>query len=333
MSTIEVHEAANAAAWDEFAQRCTEPQEFLQSWQWGEFQKSTGQHTQRLEIVRGTQRVGVAQLVTHTTRLGKSFILAPRGPILDPQLSHHDQAEVWKALLNAVSNHRSRTSMFLKVEPNVAPKPGLGLEPGTAVHPEQTLIIDVTKSVEQLQADMHPKTRYNIGLAERKGVEVNSSRSREDLEEFLMLLQSTAQRQKIGIFPFDHYRTMVATLGTNIEVTLARFRSKAVAAALLIRFGKTITYVHGASADEHREAMASHLLHWQNIKRAKEAGVSTYDFFGVAPEGSLNHKWSGITRFKKGFGGTVHSYPGAFNLVYQRSWYRAYRLAKRLTGR
>ncbi|MFH0828716.1 MAG: peptidoglycan bridge formation glycyltransferase FemA/FemB family protein [Candidatus Kerfeldbacteria bacterium] len=333
MSSCDIRRAEDSEGWDEFVLRCTKPNEFLQSWQWGVFQRAAGKYTERIEVLLDGKRAAVALLVQHTTRLLRTFILVPRGPIIDPALPADRQHEVWKAFINHVDSVRTPDTMFLKIEPNLIPPQDVGFSEGSGVHPERTLLIDLTKNEQTLLSDMHQKTRYNIKLAERHGVTVGFSRSPTDVEEFLALLKETAQRQKIGIFPLPYYRTMVESLGDSIEVAVARMHTTPVAAGLMVRFGSTLTYLHGASSAEHHQHMAPHLLQWESIVRAKGLGCSVYDFFGIAPEGTVDHRWNGITRFKMGFGGTVHQYAGAFNLVYQRAWYLAYRLAKRAAGR
>lgn len=324
----------DAHGWDEFVRRSTSPNEFLHSWQWGEFQRAAGKMIMRLEVLIGTRRCAVALLVPHTTRLGKSFILAPRGPIIDPKLDTKEQEAVWRALLRTIEKNRTADTMFLKVEPNIVPPKNVGLIEGTGMHPEQTLLLNLMPSVEDILASMHHKTRYNIRLSERHGVTVGFGTSDEDINEFLSLTKETAERQKIGVWPDAYYRTMVPSLGDAITIAVARLHTKPIAAAILIRYGSTTTYLHGASAGDFHEHMAPHLLQWQSICRAKEQGCAVYDFYGIAPDHEdEDHKWSGITRFKMGFGGQVHRYPGAFNLVYQRGWYLAYRIAKRAAGR
>lgn len=333
MNTYEVRRAEDAEAWDAFVMQTSAPNEFLQSWQWGEFQRSAGKTITRLEVLKGKRRVAVALLVPHTTRLLKSFILAPRGPIIDRSLSEDEQHAVWAVIRDHLEEVRTPDTMFLKVEPNIRPPVDLGFSDGTAIHPDRTLLLDLTKREDELLEDMHQKTRYNIRLAERHGVTVGFSRTSEDFDVFGALLSETAERQKIGIFPLSYYRQMVESLGESIEIALARLHTTPIAAALVVRFGDTATYLHGASSVAHHEHMASHLLQWESIRRARETGARVYDFYGIAPEHAVDHRWNGITRFKMGFGGRVHAYPGGFNLVYQKAWYFAYRLAKRAAGR
>jgi lipid II:glycine glycyltransferase (peptidoglycan interpeptide bridge formation enzyme) len=128
--------------------------------------------------------------------------------------------------------------------------------------------------------------------------------------------------------------------GASSELALAEHHGKVLAAHILISFGRTVTYAHGASSSERRELMAPHLLQWASIMRAKEQGFSQYDFFGVAPVPSRvltavsartsPHPWAGITRFKEGFGGQRVSFPGAYDFAVGSVGYWLYALAHKL---
>lgn len=278
----------------------------------------------------GEQRCAVMLLTQHATRLRRTFLLAPYGPVLDPALDPTTRTAVWRELLKGVEQSRSSATMFLKVEPNAAPPDGLPLEPGTGMEPERTLLVDLRKTGDELLAGMHQKTRYNIRLAEKKQIEVRWGSDEATLETFYRLSKLTATRQNIGIHPIAHYRAILRGMGSGAEIALASLGTEPLATGLFLRFGDAFTYQHGGSADERKELMAPHLLQWRAIQRAKQEGYRWYDFYGIAPEDATNHNWAGITRFKLGFGGERKDYPGAFNLVYQRNWYLAYRFAKRL---
>lgn len=257
--------------------------------------------------------------------------MSPRGPLLDATLSPEDQSRVWSALAAEIAARRPAGTMFVKIEPNIVPPAGLDFSPGTGTHPETSLVLDLQPGSEALLEQMHPKTRYNITLAKRKGVAVRWTRDAGDVDIFLQLLQQTAKRQSIGIHPQKYYRQMVTSLNDMVEVAVADHDGQPLAAGMMIHFGRVTTYLHGASDHSQRELMAPYAMHWETIDRAR-TGSDRYDFFGIAPEGSVGHKWAGITRFKKGFGGQVVKYPGGFNLVYDRTWYTAYRIAKRMAG-
>jgi lipid II:glycine glycyltransferase (peptidoglycan interpeptide bridge formation enzyme) len=209
------------------------------------------------------------------------------------------------------------------------------------VQPSQTLILDLKKEPEKLLAAMHEKTRYNIRLAEKKGVRVYAASGKEDsFEIFWDLLQETTERDAFRSHDKTYYRTMLETLAGDpaangktrpvAKLAFAEHDGRVLAANLMIYFGKTVTYLHGASSRVQREVMAPYLLHWQLIREARSWGYDAYDFWGVAPENEPDHPWAGITRFKRGFGGTYVEYPGAFDLPISRFWYTLYTLARRL---
>ncbi len=333
MSDVSCEVAGDRQTWDDLIQRVA-PTEFLQGWFWGAFQEAVQRRVLRLILRRDGSTVGAAQFVRHTTRFGRSFLVAPRGPIVDPGLPPDVGREAWTTLLRGIDERRTGEVMFLKAEPNTAPPDGLGFERGSGVHPERTLLLDLRRTEEELRSEMHSKTRYNIGLAERHGVRVRFGRDQAAVAAFLSLVRETAERQRISVYPASYYETMVATLGESIDVAIAEHGGQPLSAALLVRYGSTYTYVHGASTNRHRELMAPHLMQWESIRRGRSLGCATYDFFGIAPEGSGDdHPWAGITRFKLGFGGRPRSYPGAFNRIYRRGWYLTYRIAKRVAGR
>ena len=196
-------------------------------------------------------------------------------------------------------------------------------------------------------AAMHEKTRYNIRLALRRGVEIRPlpsilsptgrGKGEGGLDEFLKLLEETAKRDKFRAHPRAYYEKMTETLETAqqlngstterlfIQLWLARFEGKAIAGALVGYFGDTATYLHGASSHEYRHLMAPYALHWEIMRDARAIGFEKYDFWGIDEK-----KWPGVTRFKKGFGGEVVRYPGAFDLPISRFWYTLYRLGKQL---
>ncbi|MEK7557187.1 MAG: peptidoglycan bridge formation glycyltransferase FemA/FemB family protein, partial [Patescibacteria group bacterium] len=216
------------------------------------------------------------------------------------------------------------------------------------VQPRHTLRVDLKHNgEEELLAAMHSKTRYNIRLAERRRVAVRFSQDVADVEHFLRLSRDVHERSQFSYHPDGYYRTILEVLGrrregnileemdaqgaARAEVALAEYEGEILAAHIVISFKLVTTYAHGASSSKLRELMAPHLLQWETMKRAKAAGKFYYDFFGVAPEGAdKDHPWSGITRFKLGFGGERVNYIGAYDLVLRPGMYHLFNAARRL---
>lgn len=298
---------------------------FLQSWEWGEFQRALGR-----EVVRLRDGGTMVQAVRMPLPFGKSYWYVPRGPV---------GGGIGAPLAGGI---------FTRFEPSSVPEKAKKVP---SVQPSQTVILDLAGSEEELLSAMHEKTRYNIRLAERKGVRVMPGPGSEDgFITFRELVKETSERAGIRSHDEDHYRRMLDALSGDMasegeassKLMFAEHDGKVLAAILLIRFGGTVTYLHGASSRDRKELMSPYLLHWEAIRQAKTWGAKAYDFWGVAPmeerDGKLRmkdsgHPWAGITRFKKGFGGDYVEYPGTFDLPGNRFWYTLYSVARRLRGR
>jgi len=191
------------------------------------------------------------------------------------------------------------------------------------VQPSQTLILDLGKSEDVLLTEMHPKTRYNIRLAEKKGVKIIQDNSR--IDDFLRLLKITTERDAFRGHSDEYYGKMASYDEKFIKLFLAEYEGRVIAGGLFCFFGNGVSYLHGASDNNDRSVMAPYLLQWQVISAAKKAGYKYYDFYGISES-----KWPGVTRFKKGFGGSVVDYPGTFDYVLSNLWYKIYNILRRL---
>ncbi len=309
-------------------------QPFLQSWAWGEFQRSIGRTRWRLGAYDQDRLVGAALVIGRELMMGQSYLYCPRGPVADTPAA-------LKQLFSAIRElGKKQGAMYVKVDPGLChfsadlSQLADGYGAGTTLQPQQTLILDVGQSPDDLLNMMHPKTRYNIRLAEKKGVRVRWSTAAADFDIFLTLMHRTAERQGIRLHPDRYYHQLFSTLGQAkmSDLVLGEYDGAVRAAHLIVWHGQTATYLHGGSDDSAKEAMAPHLLQWDTIKQAHTRGVKDYDLWGIAPDDIPNHKWAGITRFKRGFGGRQVVFPAALNAILQPAWYQTYRLAKRLRG-
>ncbi|MEY4745219.1 MAG: protein FemA, partial [Candidatus Parcubacteria bacterium] len=334
---------------------------FLQSWGWSQFQEALGRQVFRFRVDRPGNRRGaegahedtIAQflLVYHGLPFGRRYAYVPRGPIVtadDGPEKAFDYLETCTGALRETI--RREGAVFARVEwPWPAGKEPVpydqlsrwGFMPVRAVQPADTAIVDLASPPQDLLSGMHPKTRYNIRLAERHGVAVREANrdhahlAQHDVDLFWRMLDETASRDKFHTHPKSYYATMLDVLsakksqGFRTRLMFAEHGGKAVAAAIIGEYGDTATYLHGASLGEYRRVMAPYLLHWSVMQDAKRRGFAHYDLWGVAPTDDPDHPWAGITRFKTGFGGRRVSYLGAWELPGGRFWYTLYRYAKR----
>jgi len=285
---------------------------FLQSQVWADFQKS---------INRKTWRLDRALVIKYNLPFKKSYLYSSR--CVENFLSESFLGEIRKIA-------KKENAIFYKVEPSCA-KASEGeseillknfeFKKSQNIQPTKTLILNIRKPEKELLEQMHYKTRYNIGLAEKKGTLIKKDKNK--FEDFWRLIQGTTERDGFRPHPKEYYRKMLEIPG--VELFLADFKNKIIAANIVVFYEKQAIYLHGASDYEYRNLMAPFLLQWSQILEAKKRGCIEYDFWGINEK-----KWPGVTRFKKGFGGREVSYPGAFDLIFQPTWYKIYKFARKV---
>lgn len=200
------------------------------------------------------------------------------------------------------------------------------------IQPSSTVLIDLSSSPDELLAAMHKKNRYNIRLAERKGVAVRSAGS-DELERWYDLYRGTARRDRITIHPLRYYRRLFELARDSIDLSLhlylAEHDDDLLAGIIVAEFGNQATYLYGASSNNKRNLMPNYALQWTAILNAREAGLATYDLFGVPPADDPAHPMHGLYRFKTGFGGRLIHRAGSWDVVTRPMIYGAYRFAER----
>lgn len=314
-----VIECTNPADWDAFV--TATGGSFLQSWGWGEAQQRYGRTVHRLAAQSAAGALQAAALLIRTPLpFGRSYYATPHGPL-------GTDAAALSALGRAVAARAvADRAVFWRCQPlTAAALPAGNWRTMTTHHqPIQTMVLDLTKPLNDLERAFHPKTRYNIHLAEKKGVTIRRGDPDRDFPAFWRLLQTTYIRAGIRLHPEAYYRTLLAvpdTLATTLW--LAEHDGTSVAANLTVAFGNTVTYLHGGSDYSARALMAPHLLQWHQIQFASEQGARWYDFWGFDP-----NRWPGVSRFKAGFNGTILTRPGEVEQPLNSFWYQLYRLAK-----
>jgi lipid II:glycine glycyltransferase (peptidoglycan interpeptide bridge formation enzyme) len=311
--------------WNEFIMQ-NSPESFLQSFEWGKFQKTVGRDMFYYGVCEGENIVALALVVEHKLPLGLKYWYIPRGPVLGKNVSEEKKIEILDFFMKRIREKAlSCKIIFVRMDPaflknnfDVFKKLNLKFVSGS-VQPKDTLVLDLVKSEEELLAEMKQKTRYNIRLAEKKGVTVLWENFDENnFEDFWRLIGETSERDGIVSHSRNYYLKMLETLSDENDdlkcrLYFAKHEGKIIAANIVFLFGDYAVYLHGASSNSSRNLMAPYLLQWKQIRDAKEAGCRIYDFWGITVEGE-NPKWEGITRFKKGFGGREISYTGVCDL-------------------
>ncbi len=329
----------DARAWNDFAR--AHGGHVLQSTAWAELKSRFGWSAQRLALARDDRFVAGAQILFRKLPLGLVFAYIPRGPVADPQ----DHATFATVLDAACAAARARGAFVLKIELNahedsasnlpsaIRPPPSAisDLPSANPIQPRTTIHVDLTRDLDTILAQMKPKWRYNIRLAERKGMTVRAG-SAADIATFYRLLQVTGARDAFAIHSEDYYRAAfdLFTAQDAARLFVAEYEGEPLAAIFVTAFGEEAIYLYGASGNAHREAMPNHALHWHAMQWAKSRGCARYDLWGIAdtawaeaPE-DANKRPHGLYQFKQGFGGAVVRYAGAYDVVFSRWRYALY---------
>ena len=301
----------------------------LQTGEWGELKSAFGWKPVR--IIAGN--VGV-QILFRKLPLGFTIGYIPKAN-LEPTL--------WQEIDSVCRQNRA---IFLKLEPDLwdnqkpdTPALSVGevwnLELRTSpqnIQPPRTIIVDIRGSEEEILGRMKQKTRYNIRLAEKKGVTVCAW---DDIESFHKMMLITGGRDNFGVHTLDYYRRAYELLHPKQmgELLVAEYDGKPLAALFVARNGNRAYYLYGASTDEERNRMPTYLLQWEAMKWAKARGCKEYDLWGVPDEDEATleanfetrHEglW-GVYRFKRGFGGELKRAVQAMDKVYNPLLYWAY---------
>ena len=194
--------------------------------------------------------------------------------------------------------------------------------------PTWTQILDLTKSEEELLKNMHSKTRYNIRLAEKKGVVVKEESNDNGFETFARLYFETTKRQKYFGHDYRYHKIVWSNLKGKIShILVAYYNNIPLAAYELFYLDGIIYYVYGGTSEQFRNLMASNLLMWEAIKLGKRLGAKKFDMWGsLPPDYDYNHPWSGFTRFKEGYGTKFVEFIGSYDLVINLFLYKLYNL-------
>lgn len=326
--------------------------EFLQSWEWGEFQEKVGNHPIRLQMMENGQILEQVQGFEQKILLFVKFIYLPKITVSPASGVYQADSRAGQVL----DYLRKLGYFFARIEPTEDMEISAKYSVFNVVNrqPQNTFLLNVAAPEEELLAIMHAKTRYNIKLAGKNEVAVEEEKN---IEVFWKLNQVTFMRDKFKSHNREYYKQMLQM--ENCYQLTAYFENVAIASNILIHFGDTVTYLHGASSDEYRNLMAPYLLQWQGILLAKKLGAVNYDFGGVSPEfvqsglapsrrvelkegtnktitcyhnycWEATHKWTGITRFKAGFGGSVKKYPQAVEVAFKPFLYKLFQLIKKI---
>src|SRR5271157_506775 len=315
----------NETQWDEFLSHYPQSH-ILQSSGWGQLKSNFGWLPVRVVVEQSG-----AQILFRRLPGGFSLAYIPKGPV----------GKNWQSLWPDVDRVcRAKRAIFLKLEPDSWDQFELELDSqmsgfltqARTIQPRRTIVVDLNGPEEVWLERMKQKTRYNIRLAERKGIVVHPAK---DLKAFSQMMQITGIRDGFGVHTLEYYQCAYDHFapGGHCELLQADYDGKPLAALMVFAQGKRAWYFYGASTDEERNRMPAYLLQFEAMRWAAKKGCTEYDLWGVPDldeeqlEANFNNRsdglW-GVYRFKRGFGGNIMRSAAAYDRVYSPVLYKFY---------
>ncbi len=301
----------------------------FQSISWADFKIASTSREKKYFIVaerdKNAKLIGGSLIFKMKLFKNYSFFYSPRGPLsIDPK----SLTDFLKPLA------KKENAVFFRIDPKMELHEGFlfpGFRKSHSPMPENTLILDLNLTEEELLSQMKQKGRYNIKVALKNEVEVFKTEKPEEIEKFHDLLKETTKRDGFFGHPKAYYETMLKELSPKnmASLYLARYKGAIIAGLLATFYKDTAIYYYGASSSAHRNTMAPYLLQWTVIKEAKERKMKFYDFLGIAPENAKNHPWAGVTDFKLKFGGTRKDFFPAQDFPFKKVIYFLFRIYKK----
>jgi peptidoglycan pentaglycine glycine transferase (the first glycine) len=317
--------AADQTAWDAEVADTANPH-LLQSYRWGKLQSRFGWEVHRRHVEVDGLAVPVSLLVAPTLVPGGRRGYVGKGPVL--------AADHIAATLEPLAALAEELELaFVTIEPEIEAgwAPPDPWQPAPATQPEHTAIVDLRPDTDAIIASLKPKTRYNVRVAEKKGVVVEES---DDVAAFAELAEMTSARHRIQLAREPYYRAVHELLAGDgsCRIYLARHQGQALAGIMVLRFAGRATYLFGASAAQGRNLMPAYLLHWHAIQEMRRLGDVEYDLWGMPPDDQPGHPLSGLWQFKSGWNGKFVSYAGAFDLPVNVTVWRTHLAMAKIRG-
>lgn len=307
----------------------------IQTWAWGKFLKSQGHTVYRLGTFDKNKLVSGYSLNFHHIPHTKYTIgVLQRGPKIDADM-----------LANIKNIGQKENAIFIKIEPdviaknidpdgnatNINPLPDfddLVVSPKVAFFPH-SFIVDLTQSEDQILANMHSKTRYNIKVANKHNVELKEQTDDKGFSQYLDLLWLTTKRQGFYLHSRTYHQKLWQTLKDTgmVHILLATYQGELLTAMMFFSIKDKFFYPYGASSTKHRNVMASTLTMWEAIRLGKKLNCTTFDMWGsLGPNAKQSENGYGFHKFKQGFGGQLVQFVGTYDYVLKPNLYKLYNL-------
>lgn len=314
----------------------TNTHSLLQTKAWADFKASQGWRSHEIKLEGQDEPVRVLE---RSLGFGKSMLYAPEVGL---NLSTHQLTD-----LAIILRQQVPSAIFFRLElltPFSETDTSLTAALTQAhykksfeeVQPEHRQWIDISKDETTIIASMKEKGRYNVRLAERKGVKTRISTDTKDVEVFYSIFKETADRDGFSIRSKQYFDDLCAMLFAQKtgELVIAEFEGVPLAALIITYYDGLASYLYGASSSKYRNLMAPYAAHLAAIRSAKKHDCTIYDLLQITPlNAHEKHHYTNLTRFKQQFGGERVDLIGSWDYVYQPLWYQGFKMAEKMRRR
>ena len=313
---------------------------FQQSLEWGEVKTSWKKEVILSEDKDGKIRGSLCVWIRKIPIFG-NIMYSARGPVCDL----YDE-EIIKDLREGADSLAKKYKAFvLRVEPDILKsdeefrkiitKNGFKIKDDSKdfkdeIQPRFVFRLNLKgKTEEEIFAELHQKTRYNVRLATKKGVVIKEG-TRDDLKEFHKIMIETGERDNFIIRSLEYFEKMYDEMAPNhMKLLMAYHEDKPISGIIPIMYGNKVWYLYGASSNSHRNLMPNYLLQWTMIQEAIKRGADMYDCRGVSGVVDESHPQYGLYRFKKGFNADFTEFIGEIYIPYKPLVYKMYKFSEK----
>ncbi len=294
---------------------------FLQSPAYGKVNELLGDKV----LIEDFDGKGHALMIIRNAKRGR-YMEIPCGPLIN----WGNSATAEKAVEKIREIAKKEKCVFVRIRPqlpnddkNLKMLASLGFRKSPMhLAAEHTVIIDLTKPIDELLAEMRRQTRYEVRRSEKQGINVNSDNSEKLFKEFHNVQVETAKRQNFVPPSLKVLQAEREGFGENARIYVAKTTDgKVIAYGLIIADGKEADYYEAASTPLNRKLPGAYALLWRAMQDLKAEGYERFNLWGIAPAGQPRHRYAGVTTFKTGFGGNIIEYVPAHDLVISRLRY------------
>ncbi len=313
-------DAKNREEWDKFI-ISHEESNFLQSWDFYEFHLARGKKVVRRILTDEKGKIlaayaGVVEIAKRGT-----YLAIAGGPILD----WTDTKTVEKVFLDIKKQGLIHSCVFIRIRPQLelsekSLKLMQKLELRRApmyLSVEYAGILDLKKNREEILAGASQGFRRKLRKAEKAEIGVETSRNPEIVKTFYELEVKHAKRQGFVAFSEEFLKKQFEAFSKNDEVLMyiAKKDGEILAMNFMIFYGAETSYHYGVSSDLGTKYSAAPLLHMEAMDEARKRGCIRYNLWGIVGAEEKNHRFYGVSEFKRSFGCEELKYTPAHDLI------------------